>query len=458
MLSLLTFARYLFPSHILFSNLLHRLQSMDSALPKPQSGACFIDRLNNDTLYNIFNTGNEDAKCQQLLHESERIAQVSRRWRTLAEGSPRLWNYIIIDSYHKPARTGRWLALSGRANLTINWSWSLKESQKEMQSQAELLKPHAWRVRIFRLVTEGTQATEMVLNDFLPYLSASTTLRTLHLEATSQVRPSIQLKGHTFPALCELQLTNIDISWDWPRGILESLSIQHMCRYNLSWEEFFSILSESPNLNRLKLQGMETTQAWPSVIVGEREERLASLPRLQVLHLSFLLREQASLVLEHIRAPALSELVVTCHDMPDIAAAIATASSTLRSLTLRFAPRAESTVVSALSHALPCLEHITLFSNAWDGREVMDGSFFKAIDTCRALVSLRLRDFPLNGQHLISMVKRRRGIQGCSPIKRIEFENTLLWPRLRNRLVELGVQIINADDKGWSIREDDESS
>ncbi|KAG9017842.1 hypothetical protein FRB93_004653 [Tulasnella sp. JGI-2019a] len=293
-----------------------------------------------------------------------------------------------------------------------------------MRSQAELLKPHAWRIQTFRFVTGEIRASEAVLNDFLPCLSASTTLRILHLEATLDDHPSFQPEGHTFPALRELRLAHVDIYWDWPKGNLESLSIQFLFPNNLSGEEFFSILTKSPNLNRLELQGTETTQSWPSRIV---------------LHLSVLSREQANLVLEHIRAPALSELVVTCQHLPETATTtIATASSTLRSLTLRFTPQEESMVVPAFGHEFPYLEHITLLSNTWDGREVTDGTLFRAMDTCRALVSLRLRDFPLNGQHLISMIKRRRGVQGCCPIKRIVFEDTMLWPGLRYRLVELG--------------------
>lgn len=126
----------------------------------PRSGVCFIHKLHDDILYDVFFTSSYSEECLQpyAAHISGIIAQVCRRWRAIAIRSPALWDGITIDTWHTPARTARWISLSGQAELTVEWNWDMDASTEDMRIHAALLGPHARRICVLYFRIDSSTA------------------------------------------------------------------------------------------------------------------------------------------------------------------------------------------------------------------------------------------------------------------------------------------------------------
>ncbi|KAG8993657.1 hypothetical protein FRB94_010486 [Tulasnella sp. JGI-2019a] len=396
---------------------------------EPSFEPCLIHKLHDDVLHEIFiaTAGDKQAVKAFAAHEAEIITQVCRRWRTIAEGSPQLWNLVHIDMRHTPTRTGRWLSLSGRMELAIRWGPFLMLCSEDLQSCVEMLKPHASRIGSFVFTSQPRIESQEILPNLIPLLSTSTILHTLHLQPITEATTwwpvaKITLPDHTFPALCDLKLVQIDILWIGRNKVWGALSLR-IWNQTISFGITFATYSSYRQISIT----WQSADGPPST-----------------LHLSKIPPNEASQILELIHAPVLVDLLVTTgFDLPNLVPTITNASSTIRSLCISFSPHAENAIMATLNSTPPQLDCLHLLSHTAAGVLRINETLLEGLNACGSVTILRLECISFIDEELIGVISRRRDLKGCSRIKKIIFDKSPVSSGLRACLRELEVHVID---------------
>ncbi|KAG9003827.1 hypothetical protein FRB94_008491 [Tulasnella sp. JGI-2019a] len=438
---------------------------MFSFLLQSPARECFIHRLQDDVLYEIFCLAASDPTDTESAHRGgahapETISLVCRHWRAVAEASPRLWSHIEVDSQHSIARTSRWLALCRQTPITVRCSWSIKNNTMEIGSQIQLLKIHTSSIETLRIV--GDRAAQDAVSDLLTRLSASTSLRTLDLNGPkNQSVIVLQIEGDhiLFPTLRKLLLRRLIVEWNWWIQGLTVLVLDNLYFSQPTWDQVSNILLSSPNLNELCLRNTELRHQEEFV-----EERTTSdglnrpilLHHLERLEVWDIQMDALSLFFDIIHAPSLSELLVkSTSRLPDLVQTITSSASTLTHLRLGFISSTEPGLLRALQIPLPRLGTLGLFGPGFFSSA--SDSMFEVMIHYKGLKSLHISGMDVEAEQLVGMIRWREAVGDCQAIEEVVSYGNGPRYDVKSSLVKLGVEFHALDENGneeWDAGED----